>query len=214
MAYAAIFTSLHFTSLHFTSLHYTSLHYTLLYFTWPWSWGKLSFQRSYTDPPTIPSWLFPVKSITPSRSRRSLTPPVQGGEGWSIKWKDLSSIVRNVRRFSLFSRTECPITAEKRCLLTCLALYQNPVVVQDLTSRYPAAKIVSNTSAKAVLPVLKDTYDLWLFGTFKFRKWYPFSLQLEANGRLDYSSQRHWTSKWRPPLGILVQTMQKLTWKR
>ena len=33
------------------------------------------------------------------------------------------------------------------------------VMVQDLASRYPTAKIVSNTSAKAVLPVLKDAYD-------------------------------------------------------
>jgi hypothetical protein len=35
------------------------------------------------------------------------------------------------------------------------------VVVQDLASRYPVAKIVSSTSAKAVLPVLKQTYDMF-----------------------------------------------------
>jgi hypothetical protein len=33
------------------------------------------------------------------------------------------------------------------------------VVVQDLASKYPAAKLVSNTSADKVLPVLSDIYD-------------------------------------------------------
>ena len=40
------------------------------------------------------------------------------------------------------------------------------LVVQDLGSRYPLAKIVKSTNAKSVIPVLRDTYDL--FGnTFK-----------------------------------------------
>ena len=33
------------------------------------------------------------------------------------------------------------------------------VVVQDLASRYPAAKLVSSTSADKVLPILSEIYD-------------------------------------------------------
>ena len=33
------------------------------------------------------------------------------------------------------------------------------VVVQDLSSRYPAAKLVSSTSASTVIPALSDIYD-------------------------------------------------------
>ena len=35
------------------------------------------------------------------------------------------------------------------------------VVVQDLCSRYPVAKIVKSTSAKEVLPFLSDTYNMF-----------------------------------------------------
>ena len=34
------------------------------------------------------------------------------------------------------------------------------VVIQDLASRFPVAKLVKSTSAQSVLPVLSDTYDL------------------------------------------------------
>ena len=33
------------------------------------------------------------------------------------------------------------------------------VVIPDLTSRYPIAKLVESTSAKSVIPVYKDVYD-------------------------------------------------------
>jgi len=33
------------------------------------------------------------------------------------------------------------------------------VVIQDLASRYPAAKLVKSTSAKHVLPAISDIYD-------------------------------------------------------
>ena len=67
--------------------------------------------------------------------------------------------------------TEYPMTAGKRWsvdLFGPLPSKNHVVVVQDLSSRYPAAKIVSNTSAKAVLPVLKDTYDT--FGNPQIQK--------------------------------------------
>ena len=35
------------------------------------------------------------------------------------------------------------------------------LVVQDLASRYPVAKIVKSTNAKSVIPVLRDAYDLF-----------------------------------------------------
>ena len=35
------------------------------------------------------------------------------------------------------------------------------LVVQYLVSRYPVAKIVKSTNAKSVIPVLRDTYDLF-----------------------------------------------------
>ena len=35
------------------------------------------------------------------------------------------------------------------------------VVIQDVASRYPVAKIVRTTSAKAVIPVLQETYNLF-----------------------------------------------------
>ena len=35
------------------------------------------------------------------------------------------------------------------------------VVVQDLASKYPAAKLVKNTSADKVLPILSDIYDTY-----------------------------------------------------
>ena len=35
------------------------------------------------------------------------------------------------------------------------------LVVQDLASRYPVAKIVKFTNAESVIPVLRDTYDLF-----------------------------------------------------
>ena len=38
---------------------------------------------------------------------------------------------------------------------------QHVLVVQDLTSRYPVAKIVKSTNAKSVIPVLIETYDLF-----------------------------------------------------
>ena len=37
--------------------------------------GSSAFREVIPAPSTIPSWLFPVKSVTPSGSRRSLTPP-------------------------------------------------------------------------------------------------------------------------------------------
>ena len=49
--------------------------FTLLYFTLTWRWRELSFQRRKTFPSTIPSWLFAVKSVTPSGSRWDLAPP-------------------------------------------------------------------------------------------------------------------------------------------
>ena len=35
------------------------------------------------------------------------------------------------------------------------------LVVQDLASRYPVAKIVKSTNGKSVIPVLRDAYDLF-----------------------------------------------------
>ena len=35
------------------------------------------------------------------------------------------------------------------------------LVVQDLASPYPVAKIVKSANAKSVIPVLRDTYDLF-----------------------------------------------------
>ena len=35
------------------------------------------------------------------------------------------------------------------------------LVVQDLASRYPVAKTVKSTNSKSVIPVLRDTYDLF-----------------------------------------------------
>ena len=34
-------------------------------------------------------------------------------------------------------------------------------MVQDLASRYPVAKIVKSKNAESVIPILRDTYDLF-----------------------------------------------------
>ena len=46
-------------------------------------------------------------------------------------------------------------------LLGPLPTSHHVLVVQDLASHYPVAKIVKSTNAKSVIPVLRDTYDLF-----------------------------------------------------
>ena len=46
-------------------------------------------------------------------------------------------------------------------LFESLPSSHNVLVVQDLASRYPVAKIVKSTNGKSVIPVLRDAYDLF-----------------------------------------------------
>ena len=49
-----------------------------------------------------------------------------------------------------------------------LPSHEHIIVRQDLKSRYPVAKIVNSTSAKVVIPMMEDTYDL--FGKTDWQK--------------------------------------------
>ena len=42
-----------------------------------------------------------------------------------------------------------------------LPSHEHIIVIQDLKSRYPVAKIVNSTSAKVVIPMMEDMYDLF-----------------------------------------------------
>ena len=97
----------------------------LLYFTllWHGDGGSSAFRKLLPAPSTIPSWLFPVKSLTPSGSRWNLAPPrtqpvnvpdfgtspwvwaKSGVRGWNVQ--DCAFSVKRHRNFDQCDQQGC-----------------------------------------------------------------------------------------------------------
>ena len=89
----------------------------------------------------------------------------------------VSSYLAKCVECSLFTDKKCrePIKAHKvpdRCWKTVAVDLFGPmtsrkhiVVVQDLASRFPAAKLVSSTAADKVIPAMTELYDAYMYQT-------------------------------------------------